>query len=375
MDRATIETAIRELDELLVADAGYEQAYQSWFERHPIAMLALGYRAAIPRVEIRAEDGKVFIPDFLVQLPDGGWEIFELKTPQTEIVRSRDRRATFYAAFNTYVSQCHDYSEALDPQGVRAELEKRTTTRIQKRPQAVIVAGRNEGLDRTEIRKLCSRLQPAIKHYTYDDVRSQLEHFRTFNFGRYDDAKGFGLHFILRLYPSPNKSSNNYIFDVGSEPSRNHVSVFVNPRGYLCLAVTDSNGKTHDARSHEPFRQEDFGTPHVLYFDAGVGPDFGFMSVTIDGRYSADLRIQDFPFELASSYALGTHSNGVGESWMAAYQIMVLAKPMGFREKGVLREHASQRLAEILANPNEKAVVFNGRQSLATAGHPSHTAR
>jgi len=373
MDRESIERAIRELDDLLQADSPHEQNYQEWLERHPIAVLALGYRSARPHVQIRAEDGQIFIPDFLAQLPDEGWDIFELKTPQTAIIHSRERRDTFYATFATYVSQCHDYSEALDPESVRAELVASTGLRVQKRPQSIIVAGRSEGLDRMEVRKLCSRLTPPVRHYTFDDVLAQLEHFRTFTFGRYEEAKGFGLHFILRLYRPPNKYTNNYIFDVGSESGRNHISVFLNPKGYLRLSVTDANGVSHDARSREPFSDEDYGVPHFLYFDAGAGPDFGFMSISIDGKYSADIKTQDFPLEISNVYALGTNSNGTGQSWMATYQIIVLSGPAGFRQKGILRDHASQRIAEILANPEEKAVIFDGRQSLATQGHPSQT--
>ena len=96
------------------------------------------------------------------------------------------------------------------------------------------------------------------------------------------------------------------------------------------------------------------------------------MSVEIDGRSYAEIRVDRLRFQLTDRYALGTDISGAGNSWMAVYQLAILKHPLGPEQKEVLRRYAAARIAEIEANPDEKAIVFRGNQHLATAGHPSH---
>ena len=306
MNRSTIEDAIGELDKLLAGDVAVEAEYQSWFERHPVVMLALGFSRSVAHPRIAIDASKTLIPDFLVRTAGGAWEIFELKAPQTQVLIDRERRAHFYATFSSYVAQCQEYSEAFDDTAVRREFEKQNGFPVGKRPASTIVAGRSSGLDRIKTYSLANRFTPTIRHYTFDDILGQLEHYRTFHFGEYDSARGFALFFVLRLHPSPSAYLNNHIFDIGENPDRDHVEVFLNPQRYLRLVIYDSNGQRHDARSAVPLSEADLERVHYLYFDAGVGDRFGFLTIEIDGGYYADLKIQDFPFQLTDKYALGT---------------------------------------------------------------------
>lgn len=371
MERKVVEAAISELDALLTADSRVERDYQDWFENHPVAMMALGYKRAVPHPTIPLSEGRSGIPDFFVLAPDDGWEVFELKTPQTRVLAARDRRATFYSEFARYVAQCQEYSEAFDDEAIRTAFSVANGFAVGKRPSTIIVAGRSGGLDRERTRAIASRYHPTIRHFTFDDVREQLDSYRTFNFGQYDSARGLALFFVLQLRRPPRSYVNNHIFDVGVTPNRDHVSVFMNPAGALRLVVHDSSGRRYDAHSSEVFSNEDFERVHYLYFDVGVGDGFGFLTIEMDGRYYADLRLQDFPFVFSREYALGTNANGTGESWMDAMVIQVYDQPLGFRDKGLLRNYGSSRAQEEFAEPGSRRVCFNGNQFLATKGHPS----
>lgn len=203
MDRRLIEEAIGILDSLLTAQSASEADFQAFFEAHPIVFQVLGFQRQVAHPTIKTANGAMYIPDFIARRPNGSWEIIELKTASAELLRDRDRRESFYASFESYLSQCHEYSEALDDVSTRSEFEKQYgIDLIQKRPSSIIVAGSSESLDVSRLLRLCSRRSPPVSVYTYDDIRSALVAYRTFNFGKYDTAEGITVHSVMQLHKS-----------------------------------------------------------------------------------------------------------------------------------------------------------------------------
>src|SRR3990172_8343536 len=134
LERAVVESAITDLDELLLADSNYESVFQAWFERHPVVFVSLGFSQFVPHPRILLPSGNELIPDFFAQRANGSWEVFEIKTPQAQVLRDLERRTTFYATFEQYVSQCHEYSESFDEQSTRTAVEAAYGAHIQKSP-------------------------------------------------------------------------------------------------------------------------------------------------------------------------------------------------------------------------------------------------
>ena len=85
--RTKFENAISTLRDLLSHDSNNEDKFQSWFEEHSIVMESLNFSSTIPHPSLKDFNDKTFIPDFLVQLLNETWEIFELKLPYEKILK------------------------------------------------------------------------------------------------------------------------------------------------------------------------------------------------------------------------------------------------------------------------------------------------
>lgn len=370
MRRDEVESAIAKLDRLLELDSEIEEDYQQWLEQNPVVFLSLGYTGSLSQPRLRATDGSMYIPDFLVQRPNSAWEIFEIKTPQASILRDRDRRSTFYATFEQYLSQCHEYAEAIDESQTRENVQREYGIRLNKRPATTLVSGRSEGLNQEKLLNLSGRRTPPITVFTFDDLRTALEAYRTFNFGKYDSAQGFSLYTELKVHRSEPRFVNNHLFDLGIQQDRDRASVFINGNGYLRLDLWDSSGHKHEVRSSEPLAPVDYDVLRFLEVEAGIGEDFGFMSIALEGRYRADIRIEAFPFSLSSEYVLGSDWSTKRPSWFSAKEIMVYGRPLTFEDKLRQRRYVLSRRENPGAGP---VVVFRGNKFMYTEGHPAAT--
>jgi hypothetical protein len=367
MDRAAIERAIEELDELLLRDVADEAPYQAWFERHPVVFAALGYQRTIAHPRIAAPDGAEWIPDFLV-LRSTAWELFEIKTPQAAILLDRERRYKFYAEFESYVAQCREYSEALDDPRTRDAVKERYDIALHKDPIATIVSGRSSGLDREKLQALARSRIPPLEVLTYDDLRSHLEFYRVFHFGQYESAKGFGLAAVVVLCPPP-RGEYNYLLELGDSPDRDHVAFFIDPNGYLRLRVTDSTGVAHETHSQLPLEESDYGTPRLLVVGAGASETFGFLSIVMDQKYYADIRIENFPFTLHPNTVLGSNLTRTAFGHMCVAVYMILAGPPSFHQRGIIAKWADeQHMRPLSQNSSIPLIVFQGREAMRSGG-------
>lgn len=383
MNRLKVEEAIDSLDALLHSDTACEADFQAWFENHPVAFIILGFQRQIPHPSIHAASGDTYIPDFIAQRPNGAWEIFELKTAAADILRDKNRREAFYASFESYLSQCHEYAEALDDSAVRDDVEKRYDINLlQKRPSSIIVAGSSEALDVERLFRLCSRRTPPVTVYTYDDVRAALVSYRTFNFGSYDSADGISVHSVMYLHRPDNGPSINHILDIGVNPDRDRVSIYVDEKGFIRIKVFDSNGEQHSARSAAPLDPHLYETPHWFLFEVGISDGFGFISIQIDGRYYADMRLHDFPIHISHEYVIGSDWHATAPSWFSFIELAVIDRALSFNEKVQMREHSMRAgkdfSAEIMGlnwsayySAGAGRLEFKGHKWMHTAGHPA----
>lgn len=369
---------------LITSDSTSEGDFQKWCESHPVIFIALGYVRQIPHPRIHATNGKLYIPDFLVQRSNGSWEIFELKTPSASILKNKERRETFYASFEDYLSQCHDYSEALDEASVRTQLEHEHSINLKnKKPPSILVAGSSEGLDAERLFRLCSRRTPPITVFTYDDIKAALISYRTFNFERYDSAQGLSVHSVLCIHKPENPPFVNHILDLGEKENQDRVSIYIDERGYLRINVWDSNGDQHTARAAKPFQHSDYEILRWLIIEVGVSEGFGFISIQIDGNYSTDIKIQDFPFGISHEWVIGSDWKAAQPSWFSLVELAVINRVLTFDEKIRLRQHtinAGKNFPPEIMDFDWSAYYtagfglqfeFKGHKWMHTAGHPS----
>lgn len=372
MERENIELAITELNDLLELDSNDENDYQEWFERHSIIFLALGYVKVIPHPQLVSTNGEKYIPDFLVQRSNGSWEIFEIKTAQTNILRDKERRATFYATFEQYLSQCHDYVEVLDEKQTRESVKtKYNIDFLQKRAISVLVAGRSEGLNLEKVFNLASRRTPPITFFTYDDVMRALEIYRTFNFGQYENAKGISIFGTYMIHKVNGLRFNNHLFDIGIYPDQDRIALSINKEGYLCLEVWDSKGNIHKANSKEPLSDTDYDIPLWFEFEVGINNDFSFLSIQVEYKYRVDIKINNFPFDLNFQTVVGSDWYARKYSWFSMSEHIIYSRTLTFEEKLNLRKHAIEKRNLIYSGEEDSWVEFRGHKWMSTEKHPT----
>lgn len=385
--RETIENAIESLDLLLRRDSDRENDYQRWFESHPIIFQALGFIEFIPHPKIRCPERGTFVPDFVAKRPNQTWEIIELKTPSARILRNQSRREVFYASFEEYLSQCHEYSEAFDSLEARTQfLDEYKIDLKNTRPHSLIVAGIGDDLDVSRLFRLCSRRHPPISVYTYNDVLSALISYRTANFTPYDSAFGITVHSVLHIHKTGNSRELNHLLDIGIHRNRDRVAIFIDPQGFIRLRVWDSDGNQHNARSSRSFCEADYDVKQWFLFEVGISENFGFISMQIDGRYIADIRIENFPLKISHEYVIGSDWRGKRGSWFSVVELAVLNRALTFQEKMILRNHTIFAGADFPAELMDfewsaiyssgfgRRIEFIGHKCLRTAGHPLATA-
>ena len=338
--------------------------------------LALGYSRVIPHPQIATASEEKYIPDFLVQRPNGFWEIFEIKTAHTAILRDKERRATFYAIFEQYLSQCHDYVEVLDEKQTRELVkQKYNIDFLQKRATSVLVAGRSEGLNLEKVFNLASRRNPPITIFTYDDVMRALEIYRTFNFGQYENAKGISIFGTYMIHKPKGNKVNNHLIDIGIYPDRDRIAVSINIEGFWCLEVWDSNGEIHKAYSKEPLDDNDYDKPLWFEFEIGINDEFSFLSIQIEYKYRADIRINNFPFDLTFEMVIGSDWYARKYSWFSMSQHMVYSRTLTFEEKLNLRKYGIEKRKLIYFGEEDSWVEFRGHKWMSTEKHPTKKIR
>lgn len=177
VDRGKIENALTDLTLLLEQAVFAEEKYQEWCEKYDIFEI-LDYKRTLVKPTLRISKKEFLVPDFMVQGIDDIWEIIDLKRPDTNILKDKSKRTSFYATFEAYYSQCRDYSQFFENERNRVLFEQEHNTKIQKYVTSIIVAGRNNGIDKRKINDFIFDRGSKVKFRTYDDIKNELELIR-----------------------------------------------------------------------------------------------------------------------------------------------------------------------------------------------------
>jgi len=373
MTRQELEEALTELHLLLECTEHSEDALQAWFERHPAALLAYGYRRGIPHPRLESATGEVFVPDFLVEDLTGVWSVLELKRPDTPVVKKVARRKSFYAEFESYISQCREYSSFFADRAQRLGFNAKHNTSVQEMVPAVVVAGRRQDVDFVAVQKLLFDRGAKVSLQTWDDVATRLEFFRAQQFAINEERPGLSIHVVAVL--GKQVGQEYFLLDYGTELHRNRVSVFVSPEDEVCFRVLDTRGTSYVARV--PFEDAPifYGIPVYLAFELGFAEDYTYLSVEINGHHFADRRVDKMVVEPESLewQVMGSDVEGRTPAEFSMVEVVVVGKTLTFSDKAKMREYLMWEHYDAMGGSGRlpSRVTFSGKQSLHTVGHPN----
>lgn len=373
-ERVELERCLSALAGLLYMDSAPESEFQALLERHPVAFRALGFARAIPQPEIRSQARGVYRPDFLVQRPNGFWELLELKRADTFVVRELDRRAAFYATMQSYVSQCQEYSLLLQHDvSTRGRFERDYDITLHSAVPVTLIAGRSATVDRLRVYELLGRQNVAIEYQTFDELFEQVGAYHADKCIEPAERAGISLFAVVQLHRDcPDKGGS--LFELGSDQGGNHVGVFRCRGSVLAVRIVDAEGLTL-------LREVDLGPEaaerplllglHIVPVGVGLS-----VLLEIDGVYLADLRVAvgalhlDAPFALA----IGTDSAYSPSAGFILGEFAIRGPSLNVVERTSLREAFLERASESLARTsvNVRGLSFSGSQSMYTEGHPIH---
>ncbi|MCI0399681.1 MAG: DUF4263 domain-containing protein [Chloroflexi bacterium] len=372
MKRQELEMALTELYGLLDSAEAGEGAFQAWFERHPTVFTAYGYRRFIPKPLLEIHNNEFFIPDFIVEDMTGIWHIFELKRPDTPVLKPADRRRTFYADFEKYIAQCREYAEFFEDGQRRIAFNAKYSTAVQKSVPSVIIAGRRTDVDFAHVQKLLFDRGSKVGLQTYDDVATRLEFYRTQLFARDENNPGLSIHVIAVL---EKQTTDNYLLDFGFDLQRNRVSVYVAPDDSLRFRVIDRDGMTHT--TSVPFEKALFlyHVPVYLTFELGFADDYTFMCIEVNGTHFTDRRLDQIVLEAEALrwHVMGSNVLGNEPSEFSMIEVAVYSRSLSFAEKVQLRNYFFDRYHHCMGESGmlPARVTFSGHQFLYATGHPN----
>jgi hypothetical protein len=367
VDKRSYEKALAKLRDLLAIEDAGEDQYQDWFQNHPVAHQCFGYDDVRPQVILEKYDGKSFKPDFLAHKPDCTWEIFELKRPDTQILRDVARRQTFYAEFNQHVAQCAEYQEFFEDRAHRDAIRVRYAIDVTGPPHAVLVAGRDENLEKPEVHKILSRYSRPIDFKTYDDVAGIIDKFRLDQYGRFENLPGVSLHLFTRIPSAP--TDKWFIFDVGVDENRNRVSLFVDHRGALVLRMLDDTGTERRVEAAPPISRFDIGNFVYISVEVGVGEDDTILATQVDGITETSTLVERQRVALTPSkhFVIGSDVRGVAETCLDVAELIEFSRTLKFHERLDLRDYFRAKYHQGIG----QYVEYRGNRFHHSTGHPN----
>lgn len=372
-DRAAIERAITELDILLREPGQLEVKFQAWFERHPVALAAYGYSRSLPHPVLTRGDAE-YIPDFLVQVTDGVWEILELKRPIAKVLKDGERRRTFYAELEEYVAQCHDYRRCFEQDAFREAFNAQHGIAVQGALNTLIIAGRKQRVDLHETHRiLVEERGGRVRLQTYDDVRDRLEFFRAQHYAQHEELPGLAVHLVFT--PHKLQSRDNYILDFGITFDSDRISVYIDQDDRICLRILALDGTPYVVRIPLSSAFVLYEIPVYIVLELGLAREYSYVAIEVNGRAFAERRLDsltlsEMPFR---HWVLGSDCRGLEHTQMDVFEQVIVATTSTFAQRQQMREYIFDRYSGAFAGGlfSEPRLSFSGNQFLHTNKHPN----
>lgn len=353
--KAELESGQSALQSLVDADVA-EALVQRAFEEHPVLLRAMNYDLAIPHPELRISDTEKYVPDFIARnRVTELWEIIELKRPDTLVLSNRTRRSEFYAEFRSYLSQCREYSQWFQEARNRKLFKRRYGIEMQREVRSLIVAGRSDGLDRRKVNDILLSDLARVSHVSFDDVVRTVNSIRLDTFGEIEGLPGLSIHLVVLVHRIPGASIQT-VMDIGRDPARSRITVWIDHADNLCLSVMDRSG---DGRMTLRLQRGDDGWDYerveYLAIEIGWSDHQSVISLDLNGR-CAKTSILEQRIEVSCSVeesVFGANLVGQHLSNTEWYEIAIYGRTLSFVEREELRAaYFDPKYQEAFINPD-----------------------
>lgn len=367
-NRIKIETALTSLKSLLANTSILEDGYQEWFEKNNIALTSLGIIKSIPHPKLVNHNENELVPDFLIQLINQTWEIFELKLPYTKILKNKEKRNTFYAKTYEYIQQCLDYSEFFSDSVNRHKFEQLHNFIIPVPPRCKLIIGRDEGLDRYELIKLLDNQAKSIDILTYDDIIRHLEFLKINTLGNYENIPGLTIHFIANIH---NSNFENHIITLGDDISKNNISIYVNYHGDLCFRIIDENGTINTSIVDKDKSNFEFDKTSYFVFELGLTDGYSIISTEVNGKYGSVNQIHKLQINIDNLFkniVIGSNANGTASGDFEMLEQIIWPKTLRLDDRIAIRNNVFENYFQ-KNKVNEFTISFFDNRFFHTNSH------
>lgn len=159
---------IASLETILSRENLNELEIQNFLMKHPEILQALGYAAVRPHVCLYTENKEKLIPDFLLEIPGGGFDILDLKLPLARLA-IRQPYVHMSNQLSKAIGQLYKYAKFFDNARNRKEFIRRYGLEPFK-PELTVVIGRNDEFRSKDERLEIEEQLGKIRLLTYDDL-------------------------------------------------------------------------------------------------------------------------------------------------------------------------------------------------------------
>jgi predicted ester cyclase len=245
---------------------------------------------------------------------------------------------------------------------------------------AHVMGGVHSGSSRNEKEKSLAKLEEL---YIFSKVSMALQFIRAIGriileslkplqykilgLDRFDDKPGLSIHFALTLFHLPDKE--NFIFDVGTEESRNRASIFLDYNGELCIRFFDNNRTRYLIKAGSADFAYRYGVPAYLCFQIAYTETEillsieagGWNHVYITNNIASQESFKEFHF------VIGSNIFGKAETNMALFEQCVYTTIPKADGLAKIKEYFERRID----TGYTASVLFEGNKFLHSQHHPN----
>lgn len=186
--------------------------------------------------------------------------------------------------------------------------------------------------------------------------------------GRFEGGPGLSVYANVALGRMAG-GEENYIFDIGSDPARNRLTVFLDAHAEFCVRMFDSCGKVHQLRAGPAGGAFHYGEP--LWLVCEVGCQSGEVLVNVDSPGCSLARVfqgADAPsFDHPVPLVMGSDVTGRCRSRMLSFETIAFQRLLPRKDK----ENCAVYLAGRLADGCTHAIEFWPGAMMHSALHPN----
>lgn len=165
-----LKNSIEELESLVNDRNSTEKDFQDFFTRNKDFILGEDYIDAHPHIYLEKDDGKVLIPDFMLEPVDQDklCDLLELKLPFAPLYNLKKNRERFSTAIVEAYAQLGKYNNYFEEERNREKIRQKYGL-VAFKPKMFVIIGRNKTIDPID-RKQIESMFPSLNVKNYDEI-------------------------------------------------------------------------------------------------------------------------------------------------------------------------------------------------------------